>query len=144
MYGSTDARFEVNTHFNTKVSDKWSSSLFVHGNARVEKMDKNDDGFMDNPLAKQINVLNRWQYADAEKGWVSFINFRYMKDEKQTGEMDFDVDRDKGKLIFGVLKSIRSALMFLQNWVTFFQICPTKVLVFKMPLPVINRIRTLA
>lgn len=100
VYGSTDARFEVNTHFNTKVSDKWSSSLFVHGNARVEKMDKNDDGFMDNPLAKQINVLNRWQYADAEKGWVSFINFRYMKDEKQTGEMNFDVDRDKGKTNF--------------------------------------------
>lgn len=96
VYGSTDARFEVNTHFNTKVSEKWSSSLFVHGNARVEKMDKNDDGFMDNPLAKQINVLNRWQYTDAEKGWVSFINFRYMKDEKQTGELDFDVNRDKG------------------------------------------------
>jgi hypothetical protein len=35
----------------------------------------NDDGFLDNPLAKQINVLNRWQYTNAEKGWVSFINF---------------------------------------------------------------------
>lgn len=95
VYGSTDSRFEANAHFNKKVSDKWSTSLFVHGNTRVAKNDMNDDGFLDNPLAKQINVLNRWQYTDMEKGWVSFINFRYMNDAKQTGEMDFDKDRDK-------------------------------------------------
>lgn len=100
MYGSTDSRFEINTHFNKKISDKWSSSLFVHGNTRVQKMDNNDDGFMDNPLAKQINLLNRWQYTNAEKGWVSFINFRYMNDQKQTGELDFEKDRDRGTTNF--------------------------------------------
>jgi outer membrane receptor for ferrienterochelin and colicin len=95
VYGSTDSRFEANLHFNRKVSDKWATSLFVHGNARVSKNDRNGDGFLDNPLAKQINVMNRWQYYDAEKGWVSFISLRYMNDEKQTGEVDFDPDRDK-------------------------------------------------
>ena len=95
-YGSTDSRFELNTHFNTQLSQKWSSSLFVHGNTRVSKMDQNNDGFMDNPLAKQINVMNRYQYYDAEKGLVSFINFRYMNDKKQAGEVDFDPDRDRG------------------------------------------------
>lgn len=96
FYGSTDSRFELNTHFNKRISDKWSSSLFVHGNTRVAKNDMNDDGFLDNPLAKQINVLNRWQYTNAEKGWVSFINLRYMNDKKQTGELNFDPDTDKG------------------------------------------------
>lgn len=95
VYGDMGSRFEVNTHFNKKVSDKWSSSLFVHGNTRLGKNDMNDDGFLDNPLAKQINVMNRWQYTDLEKGWVSFINLRYMRDEKQTGEIDFDPDTDK-------------------------------------------------
>ena len=95
-YGSTDSRFELNTHFNTKISDKWSSSLFLHGNTRVAKTDMNDDGFLDNPLAKQINILNRYQYYNAKKGWVSFINFRYMNDKKQTGELDFDSKKDKG------------------------------------------------
>lgn len=97
-YGSTDSRFELNTHFNKKVSDKWATSLFVHGNTRVSKNDMNNDGFLDNPLAKQINVLNRWQYSNAETGWVSFINFRYMNDEKQTGELDFDPKRDRGTM----------------------------------------------
>ena len=95
-YGSTDSRFEANTHFNTKISDKWSSSLFLHGNARVAKLDMNDDGFLDNPLAKQINILNRYQYYNAEKGLVSFINFRYMNDKKQTGELNFNPERDRG------------------------------------------------
>jgi outer membrane receptor for ferrienterochelin and colicin len=95
-YGSTDSRFELNTHFNKKISDKWSSSLFLHGNTRVAKNDMNNDGFLDNPLAKQINILNRYQYYDAEKGWVSFVNFRYMNDKKQTGGLNFDPDRDEG------------------------------------------------
>uniref|UniRef100_UPI00404AA593 TonB-dependent receptor domain-containing protein n=1 Tax=Flavobacterium sp. TaxID=239 RepID=UPI00404AA593 len=99
-YGSTDSRFELNTHFNKKISDKWASSLFVHGNTRVAKNDMNNDGFLDNPLAKQINVMNRWQYTDLEKGWVSFINARVMRDEKQTGEIDFDPDLHHGTTAF--------------------------------------------
>ena len=95
VYGSTDSRFEANVHANTKFSDKWSSSLFLHTNTRISKNDMNDDGFLDNPLAKQINVLNRYQYYNADSGLVSFINFRYMNDEKQTGEMAFDPERDK-------------------------------------------------
>jgi outer membrane receptor for ferrienterochelin and colicins len=94
-YGSTDSRFELNTHFNKKINDKWATSLFVHGNARVSKNDMNDDGFLDNPLGKQLNVANRWQYTNSETGWVSFFNFRFMKDEKQTGELDFDKDKHK-------------------------------------------------
>ena len=78
-------RFEVNTHFNKKVSEKWLTGLYVHGNYTGQKFDMNDDNFLDMPLAKQLNVLNRWQFTDAEKGWVSFINVRFMNDEKQTG-----------------------------------------------------------
>ncbi len=94
-YGSTDSRFEANVHANRKLSDKWATSLFLHTNTRLSKKDMNHDMFLDNPLGKQVNVMNRWQYADAEKGWVSFVNFRYMNDEKQTGMLDFDPDKHK-------------------------------------------------
>ena len=95
-YGSLGGRLELNTHFNQKVSDKWQTGLYVHGNYRGEKFDRNDDGFLDFPLMNQINVMNRWQYLDAEKGWVSFINVRYMDDSKQTGQIEFDPNTDQG------------------------------------------------
>ncbi len=99
-YGSMNGRLELNTHFNTRLSDRWSTGLLVHGNLRDSKFDRNDDGFLDNPLAQQINVLNRWQYTDNENGFVSFINFRFLDDEKQTGQMDFVPKRDKFTLNF--------------------------------------------
>ncbi|MEQ6125198.1 TonB-dependent receptor [Pseudotenacibaculum sp. MALMAid0570] len=95
-YGSLGGRLELNTHFNQKLSKKWQTGLYIHGNYRGNKFDRNDDGFLDFPLANQINLMNRWQYIDAEKGWVSFINIRYMNDSKQTGQSDFDPDIDRG------------------------------------------------
>ena len=95
-YGSAGGRYELNTHINQKVTDKWQTGLYVHGDYRGQKFDRNDDGFLDNPLGKQINIMNRWQYIDAEKGWVSFINFRYLDDQKQVGQINFNPDTDKG------------------------------------------------
>jgi outer membrane receptor for ferrienterochelin and colicin len=42
--------------------------------------------------------MNRWQYTDAQKGWVSFINVRFLNDEKQTGEINFNPTTDKGTI----------------------------------------------
>lgn len=95
-YGSTDSRFELNANLNRKLSDKWATSLLLHGNIRNSKMDMNDDGFLDNPLQKQLNLVNRYQYYNAETGWVSFINFQFMDDHKQMGQLDFNPDTDKG------------------------------------------------
>jgi outer membrane receptor for ferrienterochelin and colicins len=94
-YGASDSRFELNTHFNKIVSNNWATSFYLHGNTRIAKNDMNRDGFLDNPLGKQINMVNRWQYSNPETGWVSFINFKFMKDEKQTGQLEFDKNRDK-------------------------------------------------
>ncbi len=94
-YGSQNGRYELNTHLNTKVTDKWSTGLYLHGNIRDMKFDMNDDSFLDGPLQQQINVMNRWQYTDPEKGFVSFINFRYLNDAKQTGQVAFNPDTDK-------------------------------------------------
>ena len=94
-YGSVDGRYELNTHINTKVSDKWSTGLYLHGNKRDKKFDKNDDTFLDAPLVKQINLMNRWQYVDLKKGIVSFLNFRFLNDEKQMGQVNFNPSTDK-------------------------------------------------
>ncbi|MFT4642260.1 MAG: outer membrane receptor for ferrienterochelin and colicins [Candidatus Azotimanducaceae bacterium] len=95
LYGSDNGRLEFNTHFNQKISDKWSAGLYIHGNDRSKKIDNNKDNFLDVPLAKQINIMNRWQYQDLQKGWISFLSFRYLSDEKLAGEVDFNPSVDK-------------------------------------------------
>ena len=94
-YASVNGRLEGNVHLNRFLSEKWQTGLYIHGNHRGEKFDRNNDGFMDVPLANQINIMNRWQFTDAENGWVSFINFHYVNDDKQTGEINFNPDRDR-------------------------------------------------
>jgi outer membrane receptor for ferrienterochelin and colicin len=95
-YSSLNGRLELNTHFNQRISEKWETGLYIHGNYRGEKFDNNNDNFLDAPLANQINVMNRWQYTDAQNGWVSFITARFLNDEKQTGEINFNRLTDKG------------------------------------------------
>jgi outer membrane receptor for ferrienterochelin and colicin len=94
-YANENGRYEMNTHFNRKLTDKLSTGLYIHGNKRAQKEDNNEDGFLDAPLGNQINVMNRWQYQDAEKGWVSFLNVRFLNDEKQVGQVDFEPATDK-------------------------------------------------
>ncbi|MFC4095119.1 TonB-dependent receptor [Euzebyella saccharophila] len=94
-YANQNGRYEINTHLNTKLNDKWSTGLYIHGNKRTQKEDDNGDGFLDAPLADQINVMNRWQYQNPETGFVSFFNVRFLNDEKQIGEVDFYPDTDR-------------------------------------------------
>ena len=96
LYTSEDSRYELNAHTKVKLSDKWATSLLAHGNVRQRKSDHNHDGFIDNPIGNQINLLNRWQYSNAEKGWVSFVNLNYMKDERQAGQINYNPLTDKG------------------------------------------------
>jgi hypothetical protein len=98
------------------------------------KNDMNDDGFLDNPLGKQINITNRWQYSNPESGWVSFLNFRFMNDEKQTGQIDFNPDRDRFTTNFWGSEINTQRFDFASKQVTFGKICRFKVLVFKMLL----------
>jgi outer membrane receptor for ferrienterochelin and colicin len=99
-YAGVNGRLELNTHINQQVSDKWSTGVYLHGNLRNQKFDRNNDSFLDVPLKEQINIMNRWQYTNGEKGIVSFINLRYLNDNTQSGQVDFDPNRDRGTTNF--------------------------------------------
>ena len=97
LYGSINGRYEVNMHTNFKLGDKLSVGLYTHADKRSQKFDNNEDDFLDLPISDQINVMNRWQYINTEKGWISLLSWRWMKDEKLLGSMDFIPSIHKGK-----------------------------------------------
>ena len=95
VYGSQNGRLEFNTDFNTKVSDKIYTGIYLHGNMRNKEVDDNSDGFLDSPLGQQVNIMNRWKYQDGITGWESSLILRYLDDHKQTGEVAFEPDLHK-------------------------------------------------
>ena len=101
-YGSINGRLELNTHFNTKLNEKWSTGVYIHGDRRGEKFDNNRDSFLDLPVGNQINVMNRWQYTNLERGLISFFNFRFLDDKKQSGQINYDPNVHKfGNAVWG-------------------------------------------
>lgn len=89
-YGSINGRLELNTHFNTKMNERWSTGIYIHADRRGEKFDNNNDSFLDLPVGNQINIMNRWQYINPEKGVISFLNIRFLDDQKQSGQLAYD------------------------------------------------------
>src|SRR5690606_30937519 len=95
MYANNYGRYELNFRYNKKISNKLGTGIYLHSNLRNGKIDRNSDNFLDTPLAKQLNFMNRWQFLDSEKGWVSFFNIQFLLDEKQTGEKSYNPKIDK-------------------------------------------------
>ena len=50
---------------------------------------------------QQINILNRLQFIDNEKGIISFLSFRFLKDEKLMGSKLYDPKTSNKFLIWG-------------------------------------------
>ena len=90
IYGSINGRLELNTHLNSRLNSNWSTGFYIHADTRNQTFDKNKDSFLDMPLGKQINVMNKWQYTNLEKGLVTLINFRFLDDQKQTGQANYN------------------------------------------------------
>jgi len=91
-YLNSFGRMEANVNNATKLSDKWSTAILMHGNYLASEIDGNDDGFMDLPKSRQFNILNRYKYHGDRS--VSQIGFQYMIDENAGGQRGFDFGDD--------------------------------------------------
>lgn len=93
-YANNMGRLETNLHLSQKINDKWSTALLTHADGVFKKRDANNDGFLDNPVGRQFNVINRWRYADEKGVFVQFA-VKAINDKRQSGENDFNEATDK-------------------------------------------------
>ncbi|MBL7963027.1 MAG: TonB-dependent receptor [Flavobacteriales bacterium] len=83
-YGNSQGRTELNVHSAQRTGAHSDNLLMVHGNWFNTEMDQNSDGFMDMPLSRRINVLDRWIYRnDRRSGQVTM---RVVRDERDGGQ----------------------------------------------------------
>jgi len=87
LYADLESRYEFNFDAGKILNPKWSTRLLVHGNTNNQKIDHNSDGFLDQPLKSQVNVMNRWQYIG--KNMESRFGVQYIADERTGGQWDY-------------------------------------------------------
>jgi len=87
---------QFNAHYAVKEK-KWSNLTAFHMVLPANKIDRDEDGFMDLPLLTRYMVFNKWKYGkERDWGWSSRIGVRYMHEKRVGGQLQFDEDRDKG------------------------------------------------
>lgn len=84
LYGNSQGRTEANIHTAQPTGEHSSNLLMVHGNWFDTDMDQNNDGFMDSPLSKRINVMDRWLYLTERKSGQ--VAVRYVNETRTGGE----------------------------------------------------------
>lgn len=92
-YINTRLRTELNANYAKKFNDRWSTLFMGHGSTIQNKVDMNSDGYMDRPLYKQINGVNRWKYTGDKI--EAMFGVKGLYDEKQGGQLSFDPDKDR-------------------------------------------------
>ncbi len=94
VYANNLGRLETTVNLSKKLNDKWSTALLTHVNGVGVKTDDNKDGFLDIPIGRQFNVINRWRYADT-KGVFAQFAIKALNDHRQAGQTDFNPSTDK-------------------------------------------------
>lgn len=93
-YANNMGRLEANMNYGQKLNAKWSTALLSHVNGVVIKNDVNKDGFLDVPIGRQFNIINRWKYMD-NNGWIGQFAIKALNDKRQAGQIDFKPSTDK-------------------------------------------------
>jgi hypothetical protein len=84
LYGNSQGRAEANIHSAQSTGKHSSNLLMVHGNWFNTEMDQNNDGFMDMPLTRRVNVMDRWMYQDEKRSGQ--VMLRYVDDVRAGGQ----------------------------------------------------------
>lgn len=87
-------------HFNANYAfkkDKWSNLTAFHTVQPANKIDRDNDNFLDLPLLTRYMISNKWKYGnDKDWGWSSRIGMRFLNEKRVGGQTFYNPDTDQG------------------------------------------------
>ena len=84
-YTNSFGRVEGNLNFSKALTDKWSVGVLGHASALRTKIDQNGDNFLDLPLYRQYNAINRWKYTGDR--WMAQFGIKALYEDRDGGEV---------------------------------------------------------
>ena len=92
LYGNSQGRTEANIHSAQSTGKNSDNLLLVHGNWFQTQMDQNNDGFLDQPITKRINVMDRWIHRTERHN--TQLSFRYVNDIREGGQSEMGLAQE--------------------------------------------------
>jgi outer membrane receptor for ferrienterochelin and colicin len=92
-YLDENFRRELNIDYATKLNEEFSTFVSFHADDFTKKVDENGDTFLDMPLVRNFNFLNKWKFNN-RRGWMSQLSYKLLYEQRMTGQNTFDYDRD--------------------------------------------------
>ena len=100
LFASDAGRFEINLTTNTKLSKYLSSAMLLHVSDELSARDSNHDGYIDLPMVRQFNFVDRWYYK--KDRYVSQFFLRALSENRFGGQVtgDYHVGIDSKRYEF--------------------------------------------
>lgn len=96
---------------------KWTNLTSFHMVQPANRVDNDNDDFLDLPLLTRYMVSNRWKKGDEDKwGWSTQMNIRYLNERRVGGQTFFDYHKDKGSTnAYGQTMDIQQPELWLKT-----------------------------
>lgn len=85
VFGNDAGRIESNLNASAELNHHLSTAVLLHASDELQKIDNNKDDFLDMPMVKQYNFINRWQYKRDKYVGQAFI--RALSEERMGGQL---------------------------------------------------------
>jgi len=88
-YTNSMGMSEGNLITGLKFSEKLSTSILAHGQDNKKEIDHNHDNFLDDPMVRQYNIVNRWHWKP-NKNWITQFGVKFIDEQRIGGQKGFD------------------------------------------------------
>ena len=85
LFVSEAARVEANVDAAFKIDSTLSTGILLHYSDEFWKQDRNKDNFMDMPMVRQFNGINRWYYHKGD--FISQLFLKGMYEKRMGGQV---------------------------------------------------------
>ena len=86
VYGDSKSRAEANFLGNYHLTDRLSTALLAHYENRWGHHDENNDGFLDQPRLRQVNLHNRWAYKSPR--YIFHGSISLLDEHRESGQSE--------------------------------------------------------
>lgn len=96
LYANNFAEKHINTNYKFG-GKKWKNLMAFSAVLPANKVDKDNDNFLDVPLLNRYMFMNTFQYGEKKNyGWFSTTSVRVLDERRVGGQVDYDRDADRG------------------------------------------------